>query len=153
LTLTACSSSSKPTMTPPPVGGNMESPQSLALIKARPYQVDVPDGWKNDTPLPLIVLLHGYGATGILQFAYFCFTDLKNSRQVIIAYPDGTIDSTGNNFWNATDACCDFNHTGVDDVAYLDAVLDDVEAHYKVDTKHVYFVGHSNGGFMAHRMA
>jgi polyhydroxybutyrate depolymerase len=59
----------------------------------------------------------------------------------------------GNRFWNATDACCNFYGSGVDDVAYLDAVLDDVAGRYRVDPARVYLVGHSNGGFLAHRYA
>jgi polyhydroxybutyrate depolymerase len=71
----------------------------------------------------------------------------------LLAYPDGTRDLMGNRFWNATDACCDFFGRGVDDVAYLDAVLDEIGARYRVDLARVYLVGHSNGAFMAHRFA
>jgi polyhydroxybutyrate depolymerase len=41
----------------------------------------------------------------------------------------------------------------VDDVAYLRAVIRDVMARYPVDRRRVFVVGHSNGGFMAYRMA
>ena len=43
--------------------------------------------------------------------------------------------------------------TGVDDSAYLSGVVDEIKAKYEVDPKRVYFVGHSNGGFMSYRMA
>ena len=36
---------------------------------------------------------------------------------------------------------------------YLTAILDDAAIKVRVDPKRVYFVGHSNGGFMSHRMA
>jgi polyhydroxybutyrate depolymerase len=123
------------------------------LVLARPYDIDVPAGYDKSKPHPLIVLVHGYGANGFVQDALFGFTALADARQVLIAHPDGTIDNTGKRFWNATDACCDFNHVGVDDVAYLNAVVDDVEKNYDVDPRRVFFVGHSNGGFMSHRMA
>jgi polyhydroxybutyrate depolymerase len=58
----------------------------------------------------------------------------------------------GQHFWNATDACCAFGQT-VDDVAYLTAVIHDMQARFTVDPKRIFLVGHSNGGFMAHRMA
>ncbi len=38
-------------------------------------------------------------------------------------------------------------------MAYLTAVMDDVAARYNVDPARVFMVGHSNGGFMSHRMA
>lgn len=123
------------------------------LIAARPYDIDVPAGYDGETALPLIVLLHGYGATGFIQDALFGFNQLADDRQVLVAHPDGTLDQSGKHFWNATDACCDMNHTGVDDVAYLNAVVDDVEQTFNVDAKRVFFVGHSNGAFMSHRMA
>ncbi len=122
------------------------------LIVARPYDIDIPGGSDPTKPLPLIVLLHGYSADGLLQDALFGFSTLADQRQVYVAHPDGTIDSTGNRFWNATDACCNIDNSPVDDVAYLNAVVDDVAIHFAIDEKRVFFVGHSNGGFMAHRM-
>jgi polyhydroxybutyrate depolymerase len=32
-------------------------------------------------------------------------------------------------------------------------MLDDMESKYSIDRKRIYFVGHSNGGFMSYRMA
>jgi polyhydroxybutyrate depolymerase len=137
--LAACSSSPPPPPSP--------------LITARPYDIDIPTGWHNDKPLPLVILLHGYGTTGFAQRAYFGFNHLPDDRHVLVAYPDGTVNSHQAHFWNADDACCNLDNSPVDDVAYLNAVIDDVEAHWKVDQHHVFFVGHSNGGFMSHRMA
>ena len=102
---------------------------------------------------PLIVLLHGYTANGFVQDALFGFAQLADDKQLFVAHPDGTVDQTGARFWNATDACCDFYGSGVDDVAYLNAVVDDMEQNFNIDKKRVFFVGHSNGGFMSHRMA
>lgn len=119
----------------------------------RPYGLKVPNGYDEATPTPLVMVLHGYGASGFVQSAYFGMLDLVDSEGFLLAYPDGTIDSEGKPFWNATDGCCDFDGSGVDDVGYLTAVLDDVAAFYNVDPKRVYLVGHSNGGFMSYRMA
>src|SRR5262249_16538348 len=41
----------------------------------------------------------------------------------------------------------------VDDVAYLDGLIREISGVYNVDSRRVYLVGHSNGGFMAYRMA
>ena len=71
----------------------------------------------------------------------------------LYAFPDGTRDRLGNRFWNASDACCDLFQSGVDDVAYLTAVIDDMSARFHVDAKRIHLVGHSNGGFMSHRYA
>lgn len=73
----------------------------------------------------------------------------------MLAIPNGTRDHTGKLFWNATDACCDFDDDkkSVDDVAYLDAIVDDVARRAALDASRVYVIGHSNGAFMAHRYA
>lgn len=129
------------------------SVDEAALIKARPYQVAVPKAYDKSKPSAMILLLHGYGATGGIQLAYFTFDALVDARNVIIAYPDGTLDAAGKRYWNATDACCGTGKTPPDDVAYLTAVVHDVQKQYAVDPKRVFVAGHSNGGFMAHRLA
>jgi polyhydroxybutyrate depolymerase len=121
------------------------------LIVARPYNNVVPVGYAASTPTPLVVLLHGYTASGATQEAYFRLTPVAQARTFLLALPDGT-GPVGGQFWNATDACCAFGQN-VDDVAYVTAVIRDMQARFNVDPKRIFLVGHSNGGFMSHRMA
>ncbi len=121
------------------------------LIVARPFNAVIPVGYASGTPTPLVVLLHGYTASGATQDAYFHLSELAQQRTFLLALPDG-LGATGQKFWNATDACCAFGQT-VDDVAYLTALINDMKARYSVDPKRIFLVGHSNGGFMSHRMA
>jgi polyhydroxybutyrate depolymerase len=135
------------------VAGVLILPSSASPTSDRPYQLKVPAGYEGDKPVPLVVLLHGYTANGTTQANYFGLPALADKAGFLLAYPDGTRDFFGNRFWNATDACCDFFHSGVDDVGYIDAVIDDIAAKYPVDQARVFVVGHSNGAFMAHRYA
>ena len=80
-------------------------------------------------------------------------TPLSDQYGFLYAYPDGTIDSVGQRFWNATDACCNFFGSGVDDSGYLKALIDTIKGALSVDDGRVYVAGHSNGGFMSYRMA
>jgi polyhydroxybutyrate depolymerase len=100
-----------------------------------------------------LILLHGYGSSGQDHDAYFHLGDEVERRRIIYAFPNGTMDRSGNRFWNATDACCDFDRTGVSDVDYLEGVIAAVKSSLNVDSKRIYLVGHSNGGFMSYRMA
>lgn len=122
------------------------------LITARPYDTNIPASYHGQAT-PLVLLLHGYSATPFIEDIIFGLTAESNARGFLYAMPSGLTDHTGAPYWNATDACCDYDHSNVDDVAYLNAVIDDMEARYHVDKKRVFIAGHSNGGFMAYRMA
>ena len=99
-------------------------------------------------------MLHGYSASGQLEEnTVFQLTPASDTYGFLYALPDGTLDSMGNRFWNATDACCNFYGSHVDDVAYLNAVIDDIESKYTVDLKQVFVGGHSNGAMMAQVLA
>ncbi len=134
-------------------GDGGTSALDASLVDKRPYNFHVPTGYDKTKATPLVIMLHGYSASGVLEEAYFQLTATSDAQTFLYAYPDGTKDSTGNLFWNADDACCNFDNNPVDDVAYVNAIIDDVENKYNVDTKRVFVVGHSNGAFMSHRLA
>lgn len=125
---------------------------TTVVSTARAYSKFIPSSYSKGTSLPLVVLLHGYGATGAMQESYMNFESVAETNKFILVYPDGTVDSSGKQFWNATDACCDFFSAVADDV-YLLSILKEMESNYSIDAKRIYFVGHSNGGFMSYRMA
>jgi polyhydroxybutyrate depolymerase len=119
----------------------------------RPVDVHVPPGYVNGVPAPLVLLLHGYSASGALEETYLNLTALSDERMFLYAHPDGTKDTLGYAFWNATDACCGSGDRTVDDSSYLSHVIMAIQARYTVDPKKIFLVGHSNGGFMSYRMA
>lgn len=119
----------------------------------RPVTLQVPTTYDASTPASLLIILHGYGANGVFQQQYLRFGPLVESQGVLIAAPDGTVDGSGRRFWNATDACCNFSGSTVDDVAYIRGLIADIRSDYNVDRNRIYLFGHSNGGFMAHRLA
>ena len=59
----------------------------------------------------------------------------------------------GMRFWNATDACCNLFDAEVDDVSFLEGLIDQAVQSYGADPEGVVLIGHSNGAFMSHRMA
>ncbi len=119
----------------------------------RPVQLQVPAAFDDGVDYPLVMILHGYSAGGFVQQAYLGLGNLADAEGMLVLAPDGTVDSIDNPFWNADPACCDFDRTGVDDVAYLGGLIDDVMAAWPVDPARVTLLGHSNGSFMAYRMA
>jgi polyhydroxybutyrate depolymerase len=81
------------------------------------------------------------------------FAPLSEELGFLYAHPDGTVNPGGARFWNATDACCDFYGSGVDDSGYLLDLVQAIQGELSVDPRRIHFIGHSNGGFMSYRMA
>jgi polyhydroxybutyrate depolymerase len=119
----------------------------------RPFQLHIPRTYQAGVPAPLVVLLHGYTASGAQQEGYFKIISESDARGFLYAMPDGTKNSEGQRFWNATEACCNFDGSKVDDSKYLSDLINLIKADFKVDAGRVYLVGHSNGGYMSYRMA
>jgi polyhydroxybutyrate depolymerase len=128
-------------------------PGAITIGGSRPVAVHVPPGYAPCVPAPLVIVLHGYGGSGAQAETYLKLAPQSDARGFLYVHPDGTVDQTGNRFWNATDACCNLYGSAVDDSAYLSQLITDIEQSYSVDPKRVFVVGHSNGGFMSHRMA
>jgi polyhydroxybutyrate depolymerase len=123
------------------------------VTRPRPANVYVPSSYDGHTPMPLVITLHGYGDTGASQEAYMQFRPLAETRGFLYCSPDSTVDHAGNQFWNATDGCCDFFDTGTDDAGELRGLIEEIGRQCAVDQKRVYIIGWSNGGFMSYRMA
>ncbi len=152
LSLGACTSASRNkqaspdaalTATKVPVGGD------------RPVEVLTPQGFdpKAGRSYPLLILLHGYGSSGSRQDSYLGLSEEALRRGYVFAAPDGMMSGSSRRFWNASEACCNFESTTLDDVAYLRKLIQDITAHYAIDPKRVFIFGHSNGAFMANRLA
>ncbi len=119
----------------------------------RPVKLHVPPGYQCGTQAPLLFMLHGYASSGAIEELYFNFAKSADEKGFLYAHPEGTKDTQQSQFWNATDACCNFYGSPVDDSAYVRGLIDEIAAEYDVDPKRIYLFGHSNGAFMAYRMA
>jgi polyhydroxybutyrate depolymerase len=143
--LLSCSSCSSSTPEPAPtVDAAVE--EDPIFGGARPVALfRAPEGYDRKKPIPLVIVLHGFGAGGYTQAAYFGLASLVEEKKFLLVAPDGTPDSKGRRFWNAVDTCCDFDKTGVDDVKYITGLVDEIATKWTVDRKRVFLVGHSNG--------
>lgn len=136
----------------------------LENYKRKPALAYLPDQYSDSKSWPLVILLHGFTGTAKSQDRYLKLSERVSKRGFIALVPEGTEtpagtigedgrDLGGNQFWNAIDTCCDFGRTGVDDVGYLLTLIKHVKQKYKIDDTQVFVMGHSNGGFMANRLA
>lgn len=112
-----------------------------------------PEGADPKKSLPLVLVLHGYGASGLFQSVYLRLDKLVDEKRFLLIAPDGSPTSKGTRFWAAVDGCCESAGKKVDDVRWLTALVEEVASVWSVDRKRIYVVGHSNGGAMAYRLA
>lgn len=112
----------------------------------RQYTVYVPPKYfELDTPVPLIMVLHGAGGTGQGMQSFSGFDALADKEGFIVAYPDAV-----SNAWN------DGRGDGVsqiNDLGYLAHLIDSVAEKANIDRTRVYATGYSRGGMMAYRLA
>jgi polyhydroxybutyrate depolymerase len=129
-------------------------PQSEPFTgQPRTYTAYVPASYDPTTPTPLVIGLHGRFGTGA-GHASLTDTNLWAEEENFIAvYPDGLSFSdpldTG---WNYVNGAGIFPE-GVDDTAFILALIDDLANDLNIDRERVYVNGMSNGGFMVHRLA
>lgn len=99
-------------------------------------------------PFPLVVALHGRLGTGAQMLELSSFTKLAQREKFIVVYPDGIGRS-----WADGRGTSPASQEGVDDVAFLSALIDEFVQHHHADASKVFVTGMSNGGFMTLTLA
>jgi polyhydroxybutyrate depolymerase len=116
----------------------------------RAYWVHVPPDYDPTVGTPVVLNFHGLTSNAAQQQLWSRLFDETDRRQMIAVHPEGLGAQPS---WNAG-ACCGFAaDTAVDDVGFVDAMLDALAAELCVDPARVYAMGMSNGGFLSHRLA
>lgn len=113
----------------------------------RPVTVHLPDNLAS--PAPLLILLHSASTSGAHQENYMQLGPIAKKSGLIYIAPDGTTNPEGKRFWNASKSCCNKYSQEVDDVAYIDSLINEIDKKTPVDRKRIYLIGHSNGAFMS----
>ena len=134
---------------------SIEFEQSSSFIVGgdRATFVTLPVGYSRNDPAPLLIDLHGYMSTSLNHGKFAKMDVAAQARGVIYAAPDGLPDSQGNQFWNASKACCNFNNNPVDDAAFIESLIEEISSKASVDPQRIYVFGHSNGHFMSYKFA
>ncbi len=118
----------------------------------RTYKLQLPKSYNKEKSFPLIFVLHGYFYENLGMPEYSSF-DKFVDKDCIVAYPHGLKEENGiNYFWNSGGNLSK-NYGGIDDVKFIDNLIDTLSHKYAVNTDSVFIVGHSNGGMMAYRLA
>lgn len=108
---------------------------------------------RSDAPAPLVIVLHGGGGNAENAERMTGFTRKAEREGFIVAYPDGTARGRVPLLtWNAGHCCGYAMEQRVDDVGFIRALIERLQATHRIDPNRVYVTGMSNGAMMAHRL-
>ena len=126
---------------PPASAQRTDSSHPLAVGgRDRTYTLHLP-ALRDGRPLPLVVLLHGRLGTGAGMARLTSFDAIADSVGILVAYPDGWRRS-----WADGRMGTPADRQGVDDVAFVLAMIDDIARTVPIDRHRIYVAGISNGG-------
>lgn len=119
----------------------------------RKFTIHTPTGFTNSTPVPVVFMLHGGGGTMTNGQGFTNLNSVSNLNGFLAVYPQGygVIPSGGFSWADGRGTSADI--AGIDDLGFIDKLLDTLIAKYSIDTNKIYICGFSNGGFMTQRFA
>lgn len=114
----------------------------------RTYLYFLPAGHDPSRPTPVILAFHG-ARTRTATFVAITGLHRDAGRAgYLVVYPTGIGRS-----WNVGACCGPAQAQGVDDLAFVRALLADLGSVARVDPRRVYATGFSNGGMLSYRLA
>jgi len=138
----------------PPEGGTYTVHTTIRYqMLRRDFLLHIPPGDDPQTPLPLVVVLHGAFSTAAQTEQESGFSELADRENFLVAYPEGIGLFGYLQHWNAGHCCGKAAEDRVDDVGFVAEVIATVQRLLEVDPKRIYLVGMSNGGMLTYRIA
>jgi|688.fasta_scaffold417762_1 polyhydroxybutyrate depolymerase len=108
----------------------------------RSYFVHVPGSYSRSKPMPLVMVFHGLHMNGRIMSPLTRFDVLADRKNFIVVYPDGL-----GGKWQLA------NNGSPDDVRFVTDMIGQISRTVAIDTRRIYAVGISNGGYFAERLA
>ena len=116
---------------------------------SRDFTIYIPKVYSANKLVPLLINLHGYTSNAKEQMWYGDFRRIADTADIILVHPQGTKykDTTHWNTGGWTPG------STVDDLGFIDGLIDYMTSQYKIDPKRIYVTGMSNGGEMSYYLA
>ena len=115
----------------------------------RTYYLYIPKCYQKENKTPLVVALHGGGGLARKMITFTRFDEISEKENYIVLYPQGY-----KRQWNDGREAVSIpaQELYMDDVGFVNALIDYVCSTYLIDTNRIYVTGVSNGGFMTTRL-
>ena len=129
----------------------IENTQYCSIIKDglnREFYTYIPSSYSEYmSPIPVLFSLHGGGDYAEYNMRYSEFKEQADKDTFIVIYPQGYFyGDKGTTGWNT-------ESEGINDVAFIESIIDWVGRNYNAQLNEVYVTGFSNGGFMSYHLA
>jgi polyhydroxybutyrate depolymerase len=122
--------------------------------RERSYEIDLPARRDSARALPVVIVFHGGGGSADSVRRQTRMSAKGEAEGFIVVYPQGSGGFAGKlRTWNAGTCCGQAMKDRVDEIAFVAALLDDLQATVAIDRARVYATGISNGGMMAYEVA
>lgn len=120
----------------------------------RTYLLHLPKNYNGQDTLPLVIAMHG-GVGNAFNLENQSGLSIKaDEANFIVVYPEGLpLGILRIRTWNAGWCCGQSSEQEVDDVGFIDLLIDKLTSTLPIDPKRIYATGMSNGGFMSYRLA
>lgn len=126
----------------------------------REFILHVPTSHDPTKPLPLVIMLHGFGGSGLNAAKETGWSDKADQESFFVAYPEATRPdkSIPQSFrknpqaWNDGSGRFHAADQNVDDVAFIRAVIETISEKHPIDSHRIFVTGFSNGASMAFRL-
>lgn len=114
----------------------------------RKYYLFIPETkLLEEKKIPILFLLHGRFGSGKHMLEKYDMNQIAKREGFAVVYPDGYKRS-----WADGRGGTPADKDNIDDVKFLESILQKVSQKFRIDTSKVFIAGHSNGGFMTQRM-
>jgi len=128
--------------------------------RARTYLLHAPPGYDGRTAVAVVIVLHGGGGTAGAVRKETGWAKKADEAGFLAVFPEGTSPNpsspsrfTGNpQTWNDGSGRFHSGQRNIDDVGFVNALLDDLLAKWAIDPKRVFVTGFSNGASMTYRL-
>jgi polyhydroxybutyrate depolymerase len=119
----------------------------------RTFLTHLPTGYNTSAKYPLVLAFHGGSPIGYQSIQLQSKLSQKaDSAGFIVVYPEG-VKVAGNRTWNAGGCCAPATTLNIDDVGFVNKLLNSLFAGKSIDTTRVYATGFSNGALLCYRLA
>ena len=125
-----------------------ESSDVVTNFTDRTYELNVPQNYDESRSYSLLFVFHGANGSGAGVRGLVQLDSYASWKDIIICYPDAAVEN-----WEEGCKCNKPHRLGIDDVGYVEYLIDKFTGEYNIDTEKIFGVGFSQGGLFAMNLA